>query len=525
MKSAYGPAEAIELSGLPAGTERIRAEDALGAAFEAAAAAGAARIAALAPATYRVVALSGERVLARETATVEAYPGASPVPAFATSTLSLEAAAATAAFTRRLRATVVQVYDWMASYSEPMPRADDYQDPLGRRLSLAALRALNAAVRSQGAVPEAYAPVYGADPPRAESLPELRLYGPDGSPQHLADLVAVMHPGLPAWIERWLAAWGPARDLGFTGFHLDTYGYPHAAADAEGRPVDMPEAFARFVAAVRRALPDFLLTFNQVNTHPAGLAVPAPPSARYVEVWPPNDAWRHLEGVLARAGARPDHATVLAIYPTVWEAGAPRADALRTACLTEAVVTALGADTLIWGDDQGVLCDPYYPRHAVLEAAETEEALTWHRFGLGVRDLFRRGRDTSWEDLGGVNRAVLVATAAPVAPEPLGGHLFGRVRRGRGWVAVSLLDLTGSVRGLWTEPTAAGRVQRLTLAIALPQPERWRAAVARLGSADGAFRPEPLRTVPHDEGSALAVDLTDFRGWAVVRLCTDEAAW
>lgn len=525
MQSAYVADRAIELHDLMAPARRVRAVDALGRAFEAVVDGQGARLGPLEPATYRIEALSGESVLGRELTTVEAHPASSPVPAFATSLASPDEAAAVAAFARRLRATVVQVYDWMASYSQPAPPADLYTDPLGRRLSRPALVALNAAIRAQGAVSEAYAPVYGADPPAAEALPDLRLYGPDGTPQRLADLVAVMHPGRSAWIERWLGAWAVARDLGFGGFHLDTYGYPHAAVDADGRPVDMADAFTRFLAAVRTAFPDFLLTFNQVNTHPAGLRLVPPPSARYVEVWPPNDGWRHLEGVLARAGARPDHATILAIYPTVWRQGVARADALRTAMLTEAVVTALGADVLIWGDDRGALCDPYYPRHTRLTDEEADRVVALHRFALGVRDLLRRGRDTSWEDVGGVNRAVIVEAASPVSPEPLGGHLFARVRRGRGWLAVSLVDLTGSAHGRWTEPAAAGVGGGVTVSVALPEPGRWRAEAASAGVAGGAFRPLALRVVPHDEGTALAVDLADVHAWSVVRLSTDGASW
>jgi len=486
---------------------------------------GAARLTPLPPATWRIEALAGDEVVARELCVVEPYRGAFPVPAFVTSTGDEAQALAAAAFARRLRATLVQVYDWMASYSQPGPTADRYVDPLGRPLSRPALRALNASLANMGAASEAYAPVYGADPPAAERLTALRLYGPDGSPQHLADLVAVMHPGLPEWIDAWIRAWAVARDLGFTAFHLDTYGYPHAAADAAGRPVDMAAAFDRFLAAVRAAFPDFVLTFNQVNTHPAGLALPAAPAARYAEIWPPNDGWRHLEGALARAGHKDGEPAILAIYPTVWGGGSDRSEALRTACLTQAVVTALGADTLLWGDDQGVLCDAYYPKHARLDAAEADVALDWHRFGLGVRDLFRRGRDTSWEDVGGGNRAVLVDAPAPALPEPVGGHVFVRVRRGPGWLAVSLLDLTGSARGLWTEPTADGRVDRATVCVPLPGPGAWRAAVAHVGVDDGVFRPAELRSVPHDEGTALAVDVTGLRGWAVVRLSREDASW
>ncbi len=172
-----------------------------------------------------------------------------------------------------------------------------------------------------------------------------------------------------------------------------------------------------------------------------------------------------------------------------------------------------------------MLCDPYYPRHERLTDDEARTALVWHRFALSVRDLMRRGRDASWEDVGGVNRAVVVEARSPVAPEPLGGGLYARVRRGHGWLALSLLDLTGSENGRWTEPSGPGRGGPVTVAVALPEPGRWRAEVARVGVDDGRFSPVALRTVPHDEGSALAVDLDDLSGWAVVRLVTDGARW
>ena len=103
-----------------------------------------------------------------------------------------------------------------------------------------------------------------------------------------------------------------------------------------------------------------MLSFNQVNGVPRDFELPGSPGFRYVEVWPPNDRWRHLEGLLARSS--PAQARrVLAIYPPVWSA--ERAPALRTALLTEAVATTLGASLLVWGDDRGCLQHPYYVDH------------------------------------------------------------------------------------------------------------------------------------------------------------------
>jgi dextranase len=508
-------------SDLPPRCRQVYADDALGRRFEASLEGTTARFFSLPAATYMLTASAEDGRESRVQTVVTEVRGDAPVPAFATSWADRREADDVLAWIRALRATVVQLYDWMASYSRPEPPAGDYRDPLQRPLSRPALEHLVAGVRAAGAVAQAYAPVCATDPPDAAHRPHLRLYQNDGRPQHLAYLLDIMHPGHPEWQASWLDAYGAARCLGFDGLHLDTYGYPRAASDGQGDPVDVRAAYASFIAAVRAAFPQWLITFNQVNGHPGRLAPSGRPAARYAEVWPPNDAWRHLEGVLSRIAA-PPLASILAIYPPVWAMG-DRAAALRTACLTEAVVCALGADALIWGDRRGVLNDAYYPRHVRLDPAEAAEVLRWHRFALRYRDLFRRGSDTSWEDVGGVNTAVRV-DGAPALPEPVAGSIFTRVRRGRGWLAVSLLNLTGSDDGRWTTPTGPPIPVDLTVNALMPEPGRWRAAVAVQGRGEALAAAAPTE-VPHPEGTALRLSLRALGTWAVVLFRTAEAAW
>ena len=86
----------------------------------------------------------------------------------------------------------------------------------------------------------------------------------------------------------------------------------------------------------------------------------------------------------------------IACYPPVWGTndpagpvqGAARDASLRTVLCTEAVATCLGASALFYGDVSAVLCDPYYPKHERLSAAEAATVLAWHRFALRCRDLF-----------------------------------------------------------------------------------------------------------------------------------------
>ena len=127
--------------------------------------------------------------------------------------------------------------------------------------------------------------------------------------------------------------------------------------------------------------------------------------------------------------------------------GLAREQSLRTDVLTEAIATQLGASALIYGDKGAALCDPYYPKHAVLSADERDEVIAWRHFALRCRDLFIDGEDTSWYEIDDENGAVGIEADVPVRPEPVGGSLFARVIHAAGIVTVGVVDLTGSRTG------------------------------------------------------------------------------
>jgi hypothetical protein len=281
--------------------------------------------------------------------------------------------------------------------------------------------------------------------------------------------------------------------------------------------VSLEAGFDSFVHAIRNARPEDVMSFNQVNGVPRGFDPPALPSFRYVEVWPPNDKWRHLEGLLARsAGDGAFHGDTLAIYPSVWDGD--REAALRTAVLSEAVVTVLGANILIWGDVNGVLCHPYYVNHETLDEHERAAVLEWHRFALRCRDLFKSGTDTSWYELADENASILVEWDGATFPEPAANGLFARCRRSDTSVAVSLIDLTGSVDGSWMAYTTVGLCEEARVSVLVDDPSSWRAEVAVLGRDEGRFIEVDAQVTRMREGNALSVHVPLGLGWSVLRL-------
>ena len=214
-------------------------------------------------------------------------------------------------------------------------------------------------------------------------------------------------------------------------------------------------------------------------------------------------------------GAHEPHGDTLAIYPPVWDAGP---GALRTVVLSEAIITSLGANALVWGDRRGALCHPYYVDHHDLSDAEAQTALSWRRFALRVRDLFKTGVDTSWYELSDENAAVQVNDVVPAGPEPLGGSLFVRVRRGPEGVVVGLLDLSGSRHGSWSEPSEAGVPRVVEVSVLVERPEKWSAQAAILGLGESRFEVIDTEIGQMREGRSVVCRLAIAEGWSVLRL-------
>ncbi len=520
LRSAYSTHEKIVVSDLPELTQDVLVRTAHGAAIHATLNDDSAMFDHLPEGTHALEARStSDEILAEEFFTVRRHQGEDPIMGFATSFGSTQQESVLS-WLRRLRCTVVQVYDWMESYSKPLATTNLYRDPLGRPIERDQLEQLITGIRGSGAVAQAYAPVIAADDKFAADHPEWRLFRSDGAPQSLGDLLQIMNPGNSGWQQHWIESYGDAVDeLGFNGFHLDTYGYPRVALNSVGETVSVADGYADFVGAVREARPNDVISFNQVNGVPRAFAPPTSPSFRYVEVWPPNDKWRHIEGLLQRgAGNRPVHGDTLALYPPVW--GDDRNSALRTGILSEAIITVLGANTLIWGDDNGVLCHPYYVNHEQLRGQEIATVLEWHRFGLRCRDLFKGRTDTSWYELDDENASVIVLSSTKASPEPVGDALFVRVIRSDEEVVVSVLDLSGSVDGSWSSGTGPGTCTSAKVSILVDAPDKWQAEASVLGRDEGRFTSLETSVVSMREGRGVSCDIRIDGGWSVLRLAT-----
>jgi dextranase len=396
-------------------------------------------------------------------------------------------AAADAAFFRRMHLNLAQFYDWGWRHSELLPPSREYLDPLGQPRDLAVVNEVAEAFEAAGVIALGYSAVYAVSNAEIAAWQDELLLRADGEPYRLGDdFLTLVDPAGPRWLEHYCAML--ARALAGTslrGFHLDQYGWPKRALRGDGMVVDLDASYATMIDAVRAAMPQSKLIFNNVNDFGTAQTAGREQDASYIEVWPPHDELGDLGSLATRTRAlRPEHPPILSAYLSCYaHDAAERADA--AAELVMATAFSHGATHLLLGEDGHALTDPYYPKNHVLPSSSHELFARWYDTAVRWGDLLF---DTSQQDVtefmtGGINNDVVFrADGVRFSTKAEPGTVWTRVvRTSRGLVihAINLLaqdevkwdagknavravayatltlaPVTGRERPLWIEPGA-----------------------------------------------------------------------
>lgn len=361
---------------------------------------------------------------------------------------------------RRLHLNAVQFYDWMYRHADLLPPEDEFEDALGRPVSLATVRALAGAIRDAGSAPLGYAAVYAAGKEHHEAW-EL-LYRADGTPWMLGDFLWIVDPSSERWLEHFAAQLAAATEsVGFAGFHLDQYGAPKRAQRADGSVVDLAEAFPTLIERLRNELGETRLIFNNVNDFPTWATASTPQDAVYVEVWSPHDRLDHLGSLVQKAKLlAPEKAVSLAAYLSTYD-GDPTAMQLELA-----TVFSHGGTCLLHGEADAILTDPYYVRHERMNAESIAAARAYYDFAVRYGDLLFGAVDVTRTHSGGINEEVRVDGASS---ECEADTLWARVLETTEGLVVSLIDVPADVR--WDSPKPAREHPGTTVTLEPTGPE------------------------------------------------------
>ena len=324
----------------------------------------------------------------------------------------------------------LQFYDWQYRHDQLLAPTRNYIDPLGRAMSLETVSSLVEAAAGQGIAAMPYLAIYGASAAFWRAHPESALYDASGKPIAFGeDFLGIMNPTAGTFWQKHLLDEGDnvLRAIPFAGLHIDQYGEPKQAWDAQGHPVDLPTAFSDFIKAARKNHPDRAILFNAVGNWPVEALAISPLDFMYIEIWPPEthylDVARIVLNAVQLSGGKP---VVIALYLP--------ADQTANVMLANAVIAACGGSRIELGENSRLLTDPYFPKHQPISADLNSELIEYYDF------LVQYGEWLQSYDLSQTQRQIW----AQAVPQPdyvqIDGQVLSIVRQHSSGITVNLVN-------------------------------------------------------------------------------------
>jgi dextranase len=417
---------------------------------------------------------------------------------------------------RRLHLTGIQFYDWAYRHADLLGGGEEYRDALGQPISLQSVRDLILAVKDAGAAPLGYAAVYAVGPDEWGTWKHRALLAALGEPFALGDFLFLVDPAADDWLKSFTAQLAAASvELGFSGFHLDQYGYPKRAVRPDGVVVDVATSFTTMIEAVRSALPAAQLVFNNVNDFPTWATASSHQDAVYIEVWEPNVTLGSLGAIVSRAkSVASGKPVVIAAYQHVYDS-APASEADLATSFTMATLFSHGATQLLAGEADRILVDPYYVRNHVMEPSTLDLLKRWYDFLVEHDELLLDPRiiDATPSYAGAYNDDCdVLFDGVATTGTARAGSVWRRVTVAGDRLIVQLINLVGQDDELWDSVrrapgrTGAGRLRFRRVGAGTPR--------VRVADPDGSPRLVDV-AVELDGDHATAV-LPELAVWQMV---------
>ena len=364
----------------------------------------------------------------------------------------------------RLHINTIQFYDWMYRHDRLIAPEEEYLDPIGRSSSLAVIRQKIEACRSRGMRAFAYGAVYAATEDTVLAHPDWAAYTIDGAQMVFADWLNYMNISQESgWSDYIVGEFrNAAEELGFSGIHLDTYGFPKRIYAQNGARVSFDHAFLPLIQAAKDAVcsvnEDNGVIFNAVNDWPTERIAEGSQDALYIEVWPPHDTYHDLYWLIQKAKRlAPEKSVVLAAYMKPFQNAVEEASvamAEHAFCLANAVILASGGVQLVHGEEKSLLCDSYYANYAAIRPEFCQTVVRYADFLVRYAQLLYddRGYDVSMTAGGGINEDV-VASADQVlfSADGRAGTVWMMLCESGNRLVIHLINLTGNDT-LWNTP-------------------------------------------------------------------------
>ncbi len=340
----------------------------------------------------------------------------------------------------------VQFYDWMYRHDTLLPLQEEFTDPSGRRLSLRTVQRKIILAHQYNMAALAYTAIYGASKEFYLRHEDWALYQSTDQPYTFGeDYLYIMNPAVGSpWQTHLLEQFTEVlQDTDFDGIHIDQYGAPRSGFDSAGERVEMAEAFPAFIDAAKETLTkvksDAGIVFNAVNNWPIQAVAPAKQDIVYIEVWPPNVTYADLGKIIkqGRLLSKGKMVVLAAYIPPSQEISVRLADA---------VIFANGAFHVEIGELNGMLSDPYFPKHQLMSLRLQNTMRDYYDFVVRYEEVLNDGvRET---DINVSLRGI------PTADYGKPNTVWVIARERLGYTMINLVNLIG-VSASWKDDQGA----------------------------------------------------------------------
>lgn len=423
---------------------------------------------------------------------------------------------------RDLHINAVQFYDWMYRHDRLLPPSQKYKDPLGRQMDLGVILEKVATCKDLGIRPIAYGAVYAATEDSFAQHPEWGLYTMDGKPMTFANWLYYMNISEGSgWAAHILAEYQKAIRLGFSGIHMDTYGFPKRVWDKDGRAVDLANEFTslinRAAEAARAEDENGGVIFNAVNNWPMEAVAKSEQDSVYIEVWPPHDTYHDLYTLVREARICSGKNVVLAAYLKAFQFE-DIAAAERSFRLAWAVICASGGTQLVLGEYESLLQDSYYVNYAKLRQDFLPIVQKNCDFLVRYGDLLYNdtGTDISKTASGGINEDICFESQnCSFSTDGKEDTVWTIIRESEKRVTFHLINLKGN-NAHWNEgKLEPQRAEGIRVKLRLDRPIR--GVYMASPDADSLQAVELACTYRQtNEGRIYSVDIPDVQYWTTI---------
>lgn len=422
---------------------------------------------------------------------------------------------------------MVQYYDWSYRHDSLVAEQENYRDMMGKAISRNTVQEKIHSAKEYGMHSIAYGAVYAASRPFFENHQNWAFYNSNQQPFVFIDVFYIMNiqKGSP-WRDHLISEYRKAiQKMGFSGIHMDTYGFPKTAFSHLGTQpewVQLDQELPSLIAETRQKLADAAtdpyLIFNNVGNWPTYSTASAPQDAVYIEVWDPYNSYAHIAQLIdsARAAAGDYKPIILAAYLKPFREES-RDRAMNAAKIATAGIVSNGAYHLLLGENRAVLTQGYYSDYTRLSEREANTLRRYYDFMIRYMDLFYGTalRTVSMTHMGWDNYEYQ-CLSHPVSACGEAGTLWMIVREQKNRKCVSLVNLCGCGDAYWNRGKETPIPQhnvKLRIQVDFPV-----TGVYTASPDEPSLKAQAIlcHETDNDKGRFIDVTLTDVKVWRTI---------